>query len=197
MRPRYFGAFRVELMNIVSFKSSKIFENKIHCFKELAELRLRAHFYPAAYISFWFNLFMKLHYRPLNCNKIGKFFFILLVRQLYPGDPWPIFINISYLDLNAQCRNWNSGKTVSTWNTELTDFHWIGRFSHRVAMSVCLFVCLSVCVHHHEAPTSGYRGDFWSKNSFLILACDDTIEKRVNLCSKIVKMRSFGPAYCR
>ena len=36
-------------------------------------------------------------------------------------------------------------------------------------------VCLSVCVCHRETPTSGCRGDFWSKNIFLILTCDATI----------------------
>ena len=29
-----------------------------------------------------------------------------------------------------------------------------------------------------KTPTSGCRGDFWSKNVFLILACNDTIKKK-------------------
>ena len=47
----------------------------------------------------------------------------------------------------------------------------LGRFSHRVAMSVCLF--LFVC--HRETPTCGGRKNFWSKGVLLILVCDDTI----------------------
>ena len=38
-------------------------------------------------------------------------------------------------------------KLISTLFRDFCTFHWIGplgRFSHRVAMSVCLFVCLSV-----------------------------------------------------
>ena len=31
--------------------------------------------------------------------------------------------------------------------------------------------------HKRKTPTSGYRGDFWSKGVVLILACDDTIKK--------------------
>ena len=41
----------------------------------------------------------------------------------------------------------------------------LGRFSHRVAMSVCLWRC--------ETPTSRGHGDLWLKNVFLILACDN------------------------
>ena len=43
-----------------------------------------------------------------------------------------------------------------------------GRFSHRVAMSVC------VCLWQFKTPSSGGRTDFWSKGLSLILACDDT-----------------------
>ena len=41
----------------------------------------------------------------------------------------------------------------------------------------CLSVCVFVCLPRRKTPTSGCRGDFWSKNVFLILACDDTISK--------------------
>ena len=61
-------------------------------------------------------------------------------------------------------------------------FHWIGplgRFSHRrIAMSVCLSVCLRPC----KTPTFGCCGDFWLKNIFLILVCDDKIVKN-SACS--------------
>ena len=56
-------------------------------------------------------------------------------------------------------------------------FHWIGplgRFSHRVAMSVCP----SVCLWRLETPSSGGGEDLWSKNIFLILGCDDKIVKQ-------------------
>ena len=53
-------------------------------------------------------------------------------------------------------------------------FHWIGtlgRFSHRVAMSVCL----SVCSWQFKTPSSRGRGDLWVNGVSLILACDNTI----------------------
>ena len=33
-------------------------------------------------------------------------------------------------------------------------------------------VCLSVCLRHPKLPMYGCCGDFWSKNVFIILACD-------------------------
>ena len=42
---------------------------------------------------------------------------------------------------------------------------------------VHLFVCLSFCLRHCQTPTSGCHGNFWSKNIFLILACDETTLK--------------------
>ena len=49
-------------------------------------------------------------------------------------------------------------------------------------------------------PTSGCHGDLWSKNIYLILACDDTIVKKGGICcctlvypySEIVKTYDFG-----
>ena len=110
----------------------------------------------------------------------------------------------------------------------------LGRFSHRVAMSVCMSVCVSVtsrntlvrrswrplveeCIPNislwghnfqqkkffivveqiwfypppyarkHKTPTSGCCGDFWSKNVFLISACNNTmiINKNVSVFSRI------------
>ena len=51
----------------------------------------------------------------------------------------------------------------------------LGRFSHRVVMSVCLSVCLSVCVCDCKTPTSGGQRHSWLKGLSLILACNDTI----------------------
>ena len=45
----------------------------------------------------------------------------------------------------------------------------LGRFIHRVAMSFCLFACLPVCLGPSKTPTSGGRGDLWSKNVFQII----------------------------
>ena len=57
-------------------------------------------------------------------------------------------------------------------------FYWIGPLGLRLgpfsilsAMSVCLCVCLCHCKTH----TSGCHEDFWSKDVFLVLACDHTI----------------------
>ena len=44
-----------------------------------------------------------------------------------------------------------------------------------VLESPCPSVCLFLCPCHCKTPTSGCRVDFWLKNGFLILACDDTI----------------------
>ena len=43
-------------------------------------------------------------------------------------------------------------------------------------------------------PTSGGLGDLWSKNVFLILACDDKILKKGGgpVFFEIVKTRGFG-----
>ena len=53
----------------------------------------------------------------------------------------------------------------------------LGGFSHRVAMSVCLYVCLSVClsVCLWQFTSSGRCGDLWSKGVSLISACNDRI----------------------
>ena len=48
----------------------------------------------------------------------------------------------------------------------------LGRFSHRVAISVCLSVCLS---WQFKTPSSGGCWDFWSKGVLLILDYNDTI----------------------
>ena len=61
---------------------------------------------------------------------------------------------------------------VKIWNF----FLWtgpLGKISHRVAMSVCMFVSLIVCSWHLETPSSGGCGDFCSKWIFLILCCYD------------------------
>ena len=80
-----------------------------------------------------------------------------------------------------QWNGWSRQGTRAFGSQIYMYFHWIdplGWFSHRVSMSVCLCVCLSVCSSHYKTPTSGDRGDLWSKNVFLILTCDDKIFKK-------------------
>ena len=38
---------------------------------------------------------------------------------------------------------------------------------------VAIFVCLCVCLWQFKTPSTGGRGDFWSKGVSLILGCDD------------------------
>ena len=49
----------------------------------------------------------------------------------------------------------------------------LGQFSHRVPMSVCLCICL----WRPETPTSGCRGVLGSKNILQILACNNRVFK--------------------
>ena len=64
------------------------------------------------------------------------------------------------------------------------------RFSHRVAM----FICLSVWGGHRKTPFSKGREDLWLKNIFQILACDEKFSKKSGaFFHKIVKTRGFGP----
>ena len=51
------------------------------------------------------------------------------------------------------------------------DFHWIDPLPDSVIELQC--PCVSVCLYHCKTPTSGRGGDLWSKNVFLLLACDD------------------------
>ena len=43
---------------------------------------------------------------------------------------------------------------------------------------LCVCVCVSVCLCHCETPTSGCWVDLRSKNAFLVLACDEPIQKK-------------------
>ena len=53
----------------------------------------------------------------------------------------------------------------------------LGRFSQRVAMSICL----SACLRRRKKPTSGCCGDLWLKNTFQILTCDDTLFQKKSM----------------
>ena len=55
----------------------------------------------------------------------------------------------------------------------------LARWVNSVIESRCPSVRPSVCVWRRKTPSSKGHEDFWSKNLFLILACDDTIVNNI------------------
>ena len=101
-------------------------------------------------------------FSKFQCLTIKKFFDWLISEYIF------FHFFFSQINIWFHCP-WKSSTNINKLN--IFSLHQpLGWFSHRVAVSVCLFVCMYCC----ETPTSGGRGDLWLKNVFLLLTCDVT-----------------------
>ena len=113
-------------------------------------------------------------YRNISSTSNEWYKFTILSTLLALTETVPLWNSMNILYRLQQNNDVNL--TTLYWQTIFTDSaHW----AYTVIELQCTFVCLTVCVCvcHCETPTSGYCGNLWSKNGFLILGCDDTILK--------------------